>query len=45
MNGWWIVLAGVGFLAVCLGLAVWTLASAYRRDAEEHGDFDDTEPK
>ncbi|CUJ69951.1 Uncharacterised protein [Achromobacter sp. 2789STDY5608621] len=44
MNGWWIVFGGLGFLAACLGLAVWGHASAYRHEAEEHGDNVGTHP-
>lgn len=44
MNGWWIVLGGLGFLALCVCLAMWGLKSAYQRDAEEHGDNDGPNP-
>ncbi|SEI78511.1 hypothetical protein [Achromobacter sp. NFACC18-2] len=40
MTWWQIILAALAFIALCLFLAIWAKASAYRRDAEEHGDHD-----
>ena len=45
MTWWQFILVGLGLIALQVCLGIWALGSAYRRDAEEHGDFDDTEPK
>ena len=44
MNGWWIVLACLAVLALCVGLAMWGRKSAYQREAEEYGDDNGTNP-
>lgn len=36
-----IILAGLGLIVLLVCLVIWALASAYRRDAEEHGDLDE----
>jgi uncharacterized membrane protein YqjE len=41
MTWWQITLAGLGLIALLAVLVIWGLASAYRRDADEHGDFDE----
>lgn len=43
MTWWQILLAALGFIALCIFLALWAKASAYRREAEEYAEPDDTE--
>lgn len=39
---WWqVILTLLAVLLLAVGLAIWSKAAAYRRDAEEHGDFDE----
>lgn len=40
MSWWQIILAVLALIALCVLLAIWAKAAAYRRDAEEHGDND-----
>lgn len=44
MTWWQIILAVLAFIALCLFLAIWAKAAAYRRDAKEHGDDDAQNP-
>lgn len=41
MAWWQIILAVLAVTLLAVGLAIWSKADAYRRDALDHGEFDD----
>lgn len=43
MTWWQILLAVLAFIALRAFLAIWAKASAYRREADEYAEPDDTE--